>query len=410
MSQSRQTYLTNHTILAGACATVLWAYMASLYVYKIWYIATALAVWTTTLLVLRRQVRLGRLLSALTFPCLYFWYWLLTTFWAPAPYDTLWWVAIDAIALVVFALFYVCAQNVHAATLRDLWVGCTVPGLLVTVFTYLHNPEAIRAGGYAPAVLPLAIPFCWLRVLHGPRRGRAGAALSVILALLIVSSSRTPLLVAGLLCLWAPWAFSHRLGVALRAYLCGLLGVVVMLSVVFAIPVTRTLALRTVGRIIVADVLVGEEEVLAERPDIVRQAINQEAAAAWWTYGLFGMGYLQFGASWFAVRYPDWGVMHLHRSLHTWGIEGGVPCLVIVWLLLGQHVRGLWYTRGRARTGVERDVSTALLMVTTGLLLMSWFHQVHRIPTFWAVLGMGLGLTHRTGWARPPANALFKRG
>jgi len=393
--------LTPARLLVLACTLVLWAYMAATLVMRLYYGAVGCSLLVVLLLVAVGRVPLTGLGRAVTVPLLAYLWWVLGACWVPEPEDVLWWVLVEGSAtLPVYSLFWLAASQLSFARLAGIWRACPLPGVIVTVVPLLLVPQERRVGWHALGVLPFVVPLLWVELLSGRRRLRAWAQLGLITATVVLLASRVPLALVLLLGLGSPWVLACTWCQAVRWVSGALAGSLLLVAALWGLPVTQPWLVYTVERVVseAVEVEVGEVLVTGSTADEVREALNAEALAAWRVHWLVGLGYMQFGPRWFQHHYPDlWEgtATSLHRSLYTWGVEGGVPGLLLAAWLLGRHGWTLWWLCRRGQAADVRQSGYVLGLMTVGLIVLSWWHQAHQTPTWWAVLGMVQGVAQR---------------
>jgi hypothetical protein len=383
---------------------LLASYVASWLVYKIWYVATAAACAIALLLAVATAIRVDGLAGAL-FPVLaYFSYLAVTSLWASDPQVTLTWVAIDSIEMPVVALFYLWALNSPARPLCWSMVALVYLCIPITAALQVIDPEADRFGYRALAILPMLVPFCWM-LWHRERSIAAVAGIASILAMLLISRSRTPLgaaIIGLLLCVWS--TSTNRREFLRRGFLA-FVGVMVLAVVLFALPITRPFMAATLSRLTYLDIDLGDTLIEAEAVDEVRWNVFFNGLTLWWEHQPLGMGYMNFMV-WFETNA---GVaMPLHNSLQTWALEGGLPCLAIVGWMLSRYFRvlGMPLREGDDDAHILASALRNAMLVT---LLMGFFHQPHQTPTMFGLLGMAYAFARR--YREPhyliPRSALF---
>jgi hypothetical protein len=378
------------SVLTLLCVGLLASYVASWLVYKIWYVAAAAACALALLLAVATAIRVDGLAGAL-FPVLaYFSYLAVTSLWASYPEVTLTWVAIDSIELPVVALFYLWALNSPPRQLCWSMVALAYLCIPITVVLHVVDPEAERFGYRALGILPMLVPFCWM-LWRRERSVVAVLGIASILAMLLVSRSRTPLgaaVVGLLLCVWSTSTSRREF---LRRGLLASAGVTVLAGLLFALPITRALMASTVSRLTYLDVDLGDTMIEAEAVDEVRWNVFFNGLALWWEHQPLGMGYMNFMA-WFEVNFGN--AMPLHNSLQTWALEGGLPCLAIVGWMLLRYFRVLAQPLGETDCDA-RILASALRNAMVITLLTGLFHHPQQAPMLFALLGMGYAFARR---------------
>ena len=142
--------------------------------------------------------------------------------------------------------------------------------------------------------------------------------------------------------------------------------------------------------------VVGDQVIEAEKPDVLRWLIYNEASSRYETNWLLGIGYMNF-MPWFGDMYNYSSEnlngkmvfgMSLHNTFQAWALEGGLPCLFIVTLLIFKYFSIL---RRRAKYSVndlEKSYYKLLTIIMICLLVEGLFYQIHQTPVFFIMLGI----------------------
>jgi O-antigen ligase len=384
-------------IFYWACAAILWTYMSVTIIklYKSWYITTAGVCVVTLLLILGRVLKTRGLVKSTGFMVIYFLYLLLTATWAEYPADTVLFVAIDSINVIIFALFYILSMNFAPFRIVDFFVCVVPPAIIIYFITYIIDPEASRFGGYVIAFLPSVLLFCTLRLIQSVSIQNITLVLACLL-MLVLGMTRTPLLVAGIglimmfLMVAKSWRSQHKLFGALA-----LISIIVMITI-FSIQPLRTISIRAVSRIIPQDVFVGNQLIEAEPTDIGRWKVYSDAVSLYKDNWLFGIGYMNF-MPWFGAMYgyyyeniggKETVGMNLHNVYQTWALEGGLPCLMIVAFLLWKYFNILITRIRKSRDKLEKSYYKVLIIGMICLLVSGVFQQIHQTPVFYIFMGI----------------------
>jgi hypothetical protein len=378
---------TLQLVLSMTCIGVLAAFEASLFVYKIWYIAAVIAFAVVAALSLIGLVRIDGLAFGAAPILLYFGYLALTSLWALFPSITLTWVLIDSIEVVVFALFYLWSLNASPRHISNGLVLLAYLSLPIALVLYLIDPTEIRLGERGLAVLPALIPFCWMIAVRQRSLWGLGGVF-VVLGMLIVSQSRAPV-GAGLIAAWlCGIAYSKNTRQWLFATLLLFATFAVIVAVLLWNSASRDLVIGALSRFAVSDIDIAGITIEAEPHDEVRWLLFFVALDTIWTYQPFGMGYMNF-YQWFGQEIGD--AQNLHMSAQTWLLEGGVLCVAIVAIMFLRFYQVLSRTK---RKGLKelKDYCTALSIAMAAILILSLFHQPHQAPMMYALLGLGYSL------------------
>lgn len=368
--------------------------MASIYLYKIWYIVAALVLLATLGLMLSRKLRIVGLLKGLGFILLYFGFLLLTSTWAVRPELTRSWVAIDSIQIVVFLLFYLLGLNNPPDRLLRFFRDVMLAALLVAVVLWWMHPKATRQGGRAPHLLACLLPFCAVR-FGNKINWKDLACFLVGLGVIIVSMSRTPLLGATVGMALLPFFITTTwLQFARTILLLAAVGIAVI-GCLLLFDTTRGLAARTFARLSGQTVTVNQEIIIpGPLDDEARGAIEHSATRLFWENLPWGIGYMNYPA-FFQFHYGKafekaGGIagFSLHNSYQTWGLETGLPGIAIVGLLLYRYFSILKRKIDHAREPDEKLLGKACLIAMISLLVMGLFFQIHQSPAFFLLLGL----------------------
>lgn len=372
------------------CVGVLASYVGSLLLYKTWYLATGAGCAIALLVASAGAVRVDGLARALLPVLVYFAYLASTALWAADPATVLKWVAIDSIEIPVVGLFYLWALNSSFRTECRSMVALVYVCIPIAVGLQLIDPDATRFGYRAVALGPLVVPFCW--VSWGRERSApALGAIVAVLAVLLISRSRTPLAATLIALLASAWATSRSQWEFVRGGAWAV-GVLAVLSVVLlAVPFTRPFLAETVSRLTGQDIELGDTMIEAEPFDQVRWDVFTSAVELLWKHQPLGMGYMNFMV-WFE---DNFGLeMPLHNSFQTWALEGGVPCLAIVAWILWRYLRSLRLPAAAGDTDAKLEAA-ALRCAMLATLVIGLFHQPHQAPMMFGMLGMACAFAQR---------------
>lgn len=387
-----------------SCASILWTYVSVTIIgyYRSWYFATAVAVVLVGLLLLGGMLERRGLLKAVGMISLYYFYLLLTALWAEYPETTIWWVTIELIFVVIFALFYLISKNYSVDRMIDFFIYLIPPVVVIFIITYLIDPEAIRLGGNTLNILPILLLFCMLR-LTVSFSVRNIVLLAACLLMLLLGMSRTPLLVAGIGIILMTVIATNQWTVRLKFAMAFMaIGFVLTITILMYHPL-GLYAAKTLSRITYQDLMVGEQFIEAEEPDIIRWAVLADAFSLLKDNWLLGIGYMNF-MPWFGERYDlafytarDIEIvgMNLHNSFQTWALEGGVPCLVIVALLLWKYFRILQRRIRQSENELEKSYYKTYIVAMICLLVLGIFHQPHQMPIFFILFGIVYALDEK---------------
>jgi hypothetical protein len=389
-----------------ACASILWTYMAVTVfnLYRSWYITTACVCFVTVFLLCAGVLKTRGLAKGTGVLLIYYLYLLLTATWAEYPSVTIWYVATESIFIFVFSLFYLLSMNFKPDRIIDFFVNLVPAAIIIFLGTYIKDPEATRLGGYVLVLLPFVLFFCTLRLIQSSSFQNV-AFVTACLLMLVISMSRTPLLIAGmgLLLIFVKITTGWR---ARRKFVEVLLiiGVLVVVTIL-AVPQLELYTARALARITYQDVVVGDQLIEAEMSDAVRWTIFADALSLYETNWLLGMGYMNF-MPWYGDLYnfsfenargEETVGMNLHNTFQTWALEGGLPCIAMVTFLLWKYFRIL---RKRISQSNNEPEKAYYKLFVIGMICLLWaglFQQIHQTPVFFAFLGIVYALDENGG-------------
>jgi O-antigen ligase len=372
--------------------------------YKSWYITTACVLALTVFYLLNDLLNFGRLLKASCLVLLYFLYLLSTALWAEYYMTTIWFVSIESIFLLIFALFYLLSLNFSITRVIDFFINLIPAAVIIFIIDYTLDPEAIRIGYYVLPFLPFFSLFTISRLLESFSLKNI-FLLTASLLMLLIGMSRTPLLAAAVGIILTGLAVTKRRTTRLKLVaILFAVGFILSLAI-FAFQPIRLYAGKTLTRIIYQDVIIDEQTLEAEEPDIIRWAVFGHALTLFKTNWLFGIGYMnfmplfgeEFNYSFESPQGKEIVGMSLHNSFQTWALEGGVPCLVIVILLMWKYFsilsRKIRQSKGDTETSCYKSFQIAMI----SLLFMGFFHQVQQMPILYILLGTVYAFGEKNG-------------
>lgn len=367
--------------LAGS---ILIAYMASVKVYKIWYIVTA-----AVLLVLPLFVRIS---------------WLgLRDFLEDAKWFILYWIAValsvvfsinparsqtalmaDAIYPCVFLIFYtvaICSAYDSIERMMRLLVWAAVLVLLINFDAKLQGQN----GHWIGFVLPYVVPFVVSAICRGNRL--AIAELMILASLVLLTNSRAQVGVTFLVSVASFVAFSKSIRQLLALSTISVLGCVAFVGALTQIHTARNILLVTVARLTGLFAEEGERPFGIPIADPTRGRINDLFWSMFGDGGWTGIGYFAFGPI-YVAHYDGYADMSLHSIYQVWWLETGyLGTAAAAWMLIAFFVE---MYRNRGNPAVR---ACALGMV--GVLIAGNFHQMHQSPMFYVMLGLGLGAARK---------------
>jgi hypothetical protein len=273
------------------------------------------------------------------------------------------------------------------------------------------DPEFQRLGGHTIVFLPFIFLFCAARIIQ---------SFSIItfilmascLLMLVISLSRTPLLISvvGFFLILSTTPKRSRLKIFALIF-----------SIFFTIALTiisfqplKLLAARSFSRITYQDVTVGDQVIDAEMPDIIRWTIHKDSLSLYKSNWIFGIGYMNF-MPWFGDEYNYSKIntrgkevvgMNLHNTFMTWALEGGIPCVAIIFLILWKYFRILNKRIKQSEDIYERSYYKLLAISMICIFIRGLFHQIHQDPLFYIFIGIVYALDDRYRLSGAPSYSI----
>ena len=182
-----------------------------------------------------------------------------------------------------------------------------------------------------------------------------------------------------------------------RKFVTVLVPAVLVLTITFLVfqPLRLNVA-KTIARTTYQDVMVSDQVIEAERPDLIRWTIYYDALSLYETNWLFGIGYMNF-MPWFGDMYnfesetaggKEIIGMNLHSTFQTLALEGGLPCVGIVTFLLWKYFSILRRRIKQSKIYLEKLYYKMFIIGMICLLVEGMFHQIHQTPMLFMFLGI----------------------
>ena len=365
------------------CELIVWTYFISVTVFKRWYIMTALVLMITALGAMLGTIRLRGVVMAMLPFALFFSYQFLGIFWSQYPSAVVFSASMLSINFFVAFLFWSLVRNHPLDDIAGLCIRTAFPAALITVHQLITMPEAARSGGYSLVFLSLVVPFAYEQLMRRHRPWRAGIALVLALAVVVVSRSRAPMAGAALAGALSFLVFGRGFWARLRIAVIAGLVLLVVLGGLLVVDTTRTMLLTTWVRLTGSEVLGGSTYIAAEREDIARRDLDvlvPQLLLGAQPLGL-GLGAYQY----YHERYFGY-VLNLHNAYEMWALEGGIGLVAIMIWLLWRHVK----TIRRSLRTPARTFALCVAISTIAVMAMAAFHRVD--ITFWVCLGLIAGV------------------
>ena len=377
----------------GWCAAILCAFASTGPLpYKAWFILAAMAAALTVFLVLVGAAHVRGLAAALLPVAAYFAYFFIAGTWSKYPGEAHRMSLVDATQILVFTAFYAFAASSKPKRVVTLMVSLALYSALFTIVT--SNPEAIRSGGYALSVIPFGLPFIMRGLNRRSTRWRSIIALLSVTAILLIGRSRASILVAAIMAaltlLTSSVPLRRKIKVALIAALCA----VGMVGILLAFRASRMLVLTTYARLAHHEMSVGDLYVTVDE-DVVRDLLTEDFREMVMNNQPFGVGYQNF-KFYFAERH-QMEPQSLHSIYYVWALEGGMAGALIAGWMIGRHFLALRRAARRSHHREHRDLTTLIWIASIGVLVFGMFHQMHKSPVTFALLGMGAAMPYAPG-------------
>lgn len=387
-----------------SCAAMIWVYMAVTVInlYKSWYIAAVFAFIVSLILLYFKILNSQGLFNSLIYIVAYYLFLLITSIWAEYPHITIYYVAIESIFIVVFLLFYLLSMNFSLNNIIDFQYYLILPSISIYIITYIINPDASRLGGNANVFLPFTLLFCVSKIIRRFSFLRL-FVIALCLIMLVISMSRTPLFVGIIGIVMMLFTIVDRPKVCYKMILSYIFILFIAIMSLLYIPTLRQYAIKTVGRFLSNDIIIGGELISSEPPDVLRWRIYDDAWNLYRSNWLLGIGYMNF-QQWFGETY-NYSVVNsrdkevfgvnLHNTYQTWLLEGGILCILIVLVIMFRYFKILIHNIKYCTNPYDKSCYKLYVVVMICLIITGLFHQIHQTPVFYSVLGTVFALDKR---------------
>lgn len=387
---------------------ILWSYMFSLYIYKIWYITTAFVAYISLVFVINKFLRIKGLIFETSILLLYFLYLLMTAIWSLYPAETIQGVAIDSIYIVVFVVSYLSVLNVSIQKIPDPFIALPFIGLISSLALYDSSND--RIGEYVYFILPASIPFLYIAIVSLKKTYLflAIPGLLITFGLSFVSMSRTSLAATIISTIISILVFSRsKLNFAAQLVSLFLISVT-LIAVLSIIPITKDALNYSAERI---QATYDEYNSLSDfinsssgGDDHIRDELTLHVIELIPDYALSGMGYrtykkyseIQFGRA-----------ISLHSIYHIWIVEGGIMLVIIAISMLARYYYRIIKFISSVEDNSLKSIGKAYLISMSITLAIGLFHQTIQAPIFFVLLGGGIALTHKIVYKKLPRYALI---
>jgi hypothetical protein len=379
-------------LLFLACYSI-WSVVGSFWAMKFFAINVAVALAVTLIAAGCGRISLRGLPSAVLPLAAYCGYLFVTALWALNPDLTIFYAAADSLNIFVFCIAYAIALNRPAKDSQTLFTSSVVVCSLVAAFHIIYRPLGdVRWGNGIAMVLGAAAPFIiGVAIRSGTWRSISAAA--VTLSLLVVAQSKTGVLAVGVVLPLAALAHVGNIRRALRIALISALPVSAILATLFAVDSIRVAGANTFVRLTGIAVQVGSTELAVEKEDPNRVFERTQGLQWFWDFMPWGVGHMNYTVlSSARLHY----VLAAHNTYLAWGIEGGIPLLLLgVGLLarFGKRTRTLLSRPSFSMDDRAVVKSCGLSMIV--LLIFGLAHQIHQYPPLYALLGFMEGIYRR---------------
>jgi hypothetical protein len=384
-----------------ACNLLLFCYMAGAYLLPnaVNYVVPAALMLLTTALLRHPVQQLGAVLIELRPIVLYFAYFIVSASWALFPDHSLRNILIHStflFASVMFALLVRYASFTSVVTCVHIAVYSALAINVMVISGVASSTELTRIGGSSIPMLAMLLPY--MIVYESKSLVKKYLPILLTIALLVISMNRTPL-VAGMIGAALAIAYTQRsaLRAAVKLMTFSVLGACA-LGALMLVPVVNQFAAQSVQRLTRLDFAFGDDLVDNAEVDLLRWTIFEEANRLYPQYWFEGMGYMGFmpwyGGEFETVSYSDAGKeivgVNLHNSFQTWGLEGGIGCVLIIVYMLYRYYRMSREKMRLATSRYERNFHAAGLIIAVPFGMYAMFHQLHQAPVFYVILGIVL--------------------
>lgn len=365
--------------LGGAIFT---AFMASVAVYKIWYIVTGLVVLLLPFFAKWRDV------APLLKDGVWFFIYCLAVALSAAgsiePENTSYMVSAAAIYPFVFLIFYFIGLRSDFTSISSFMRLQVWTAIVVLAATW-DITVADRVGYRMMYVLPYMTPA----VVEAMYRGKklAFLELPIVVLLLVITESRTQIAVALILIVMSAIVFCRSflqfIGQSIALVCTSVAAVYIGLQV----EETRALILKAVVRATLKPIY--ENGILydIEIQDDARERIDDLFAVMSGDAGWTGIGYGAFPPI-YSDYWKDGLEMSLHSIYQVYWLEMGIFGTTAAAIMFTVFFYKMWVARA------DRAAQVCAISMT-GVLLAGMFHQMHETPTMYAFLATGLGAARK---------------
>lgn len=373
------------------CALSYWTIIiAPYFLYKTYYIATAIALFFTALLVLIGVLRTDSLLNSALPIILYFAYLFLTMLWAIYPWHAFIAALIDLIFLFVFCLFYIIGLNNSFSSIANIFILAAFPCIPDVLFFSSISMEKFGRIGYGSIyyILPYAVPFClWkIKVTKGHR---GFIALLLILALILISQSRTPILIAALTIPITIIFLTKNFRTFIAYFLKIGLALIICVGILLSFSETRSYLQESLLRFKGQKT---EHLGMKINEDYLRLAMLQEGLDMLVKVQPLGVGYENFRD----LMEKRFGVvMAMHSTQFAWLLEGGIPLFIIGLYIIYRSLSNLFTVIKSSDDEREKDFYKVVMISMVGVIVHGFFHMAHRNPAFYILLGIAYSAPYR---------------
>jgi hypothetical protein len=360
---------------------ILVAYMASVKIYKIWYLATACVLALFPVFVRPSWRDIADFLDDAKWFILYWIAVIVSVITSINPELSRLALLVDSIYPCVFLIFYFVGlranYNAIERTMR-LQVYAALVVLLFTIDIRIQD----RIGYRLMFILPYVTPFVAAAVCRNSRG--AVFELSLLTLLIVITNSRAQIGVAVLLTLASLFIFrtSTRRFLARSALAFGVSAAMIFIAAQFQHlkAILFTTAVRATGQSIGGVPVPIDDHARGH----ISELFWQLAPSNGWT----GIGYFAFGPVYVSRHYDSYTEMSLHSIYEVWWLEMGYLGTAAALSMLGAFFFRMYRSRGNMTV-------QACVIGLIGVLVAGTVHQMHQAPMLYVMLGMGLGAARR---------------
>jgi O-antigen ligase/polysaccharide polymerase Wzy-like membrane protein len=356
---------------------ILVAYMASVTVHKIWYIATAAVLLIMPFVVRPRPNEFLAYLSDAKWLILYCLAVIASVITSIDPERSQYALLTDAIYPCIFMIFYAVGLRTGYDAIERMMRLLVWAAVIALLFTFDIRIED-RVGHRLISVLPYLTPFVAAAIARGSKL--ALLELALLVQMVLMTNSRGALGVTALLLGLSLFAFSSSLHHFARRSVVSVLASAAVIGSSLQIEALREITISAVVR------LTGMP--LGGIQPAIDDQTRQHLSELFWELapdnGWTGIGYFAFGPIYLSRFYDGNTEMSLHSVFEVWWLETGYLGTAAALPMLMFFFLRTW------RFSDDPTVKAGMLGAA-GALIAGTVHQMHQAPMLYVMLGLGLG-------------------